>query len=410
MRPLRAAAVIAVCALLTLVGGTSVTSAAAAPPAGTFTKHTFAIGGVARDYWVYVPSTPASEPRPLVVYLHGCNQRVEHDAAPGTRWNALAERRGFVVAYPEQRINPQSNGLGDGNGIGCWNWFLPDHQNRNAGEPALIAGITRQVVADQGLDPSRVYVAGVSAGADMTAILGATYPDVYAAIAPFAGCAYLTCADVSGTAAFAAMGPRARVVPAMVVQGTVDALNNFGMGETLVSQQLGTNDLADDGLRNSSVPLTPTSTEHVGFDATLADNLGTIGDTCVRSRQFPCAGALAGLESYPYSIERHADTAGCSVVDFWIVHGLGHDYPYGDPNPDANGVPRATFIDQIGPDITTASYDFFTKHRLGAPPCGGAPAPVVPESPVAIAVPLLALALVGGVAVRRRASQVSASA
>lgn len=402
MPPRRIAALLTSIAVLGALAGIGPSATASAAPPGSFTRHSFAIDDRARDYWVYEPSTPAAGPRPLVVYLHGCNQRVEHDAAPGTRWNTLAEARGFVVAYPEQRMNPEEGGVGDGNGIGCWNWFLPEHQSRGSGEPALIAGITAQVVADLGLDASRVYVLGASAGADMAAILGATYPDVYAATAVFAGCAYLTCADVSGAAAHAAMGTHARVVPTMVIQGTADVLNSFAMGETSTSQWLGTNDLADDGEVNDSIPRLPTSVEHIGFDATLTDNLGTTGDLCVRNRQFPCVGAALGLDSYPYSVEHHADATGCSVVDFWIIHGLGHNYPYGDPNPDAAGTPRATFIDQVGPDVTTGAYEFFSRHALGAPPCGATAAPVVPELPWAVTGPLLALALVGATVVVRR--------
>ena len=373
------------------VGASSAPAGAA--PAGSFTQHTFTgTGGVSRGYWLYEPSGPATEPRPLVVYLHGCNQTAV-DAAGGTRWNALAEQRGFVVAYPEQRVNPEEGGIGNGNGIGCWNWFLPEHQQRDVGEPALIAGITRAVTATRGVDPSRVYVIGASAGANMAVIMSATYPDLYAAVAAFAGCAYATCSDVTGEAAFAAMDTRARVVPAMIVQGTVDVLNNFAMGETMVRQQVGTADLAD-GQPDGSPAQVPTDTEHVGFDASLADNAGTIGDLCVRNRQFPCAGAVLGLDDYPYSVERHANTAGCSVVDFWIIHGLGHDYPGGDP--------AFTFTDPIGPDSTTAAYDFFGKHQLGAAPCAGAAAePVVPEAP-AFLLPIAAVGLLA-VAARRRA-------
>ncbi len=374
------------------VGPLRVAEAALGP--GSFTKHAFSNGTAARDYWLYVPTAPAAGPRPLVVYLHGCNQTAT-DAAIGTRWNEVAEQRGFVVAYPEQRVNPEEGGVGDGNGVGCWNWFLPEHQQRDAGEPALIAGITRAVTASAGVDPSRVYILGASAGADMAVTMAAAYPDLYAASAAFGGCAYRTCTDLDGSAAYAAMGTHARVVPSMIVQGTIDLLNNFAMGETLVSQQVGTNDLAD-GLPAGSVPRLPSSTEHVGWDATLVDNAGTVGDTCVRNRQFPCAGAVLGLDSYPYSIERHADAAGCSVVDFWIIHGLGHDYPGGDP--------AGTFTDPIGPDITTAAYDFFSQHRLGAAPCAAsAPPPVVPEAPAAL-LPLAALAVVVVTVGRRRAA------
>jgi poly(3-hydroxybutyrate) depolymerase len=197
-----------------------------------------------------------------------------------------------------------------------------------------------------------VYVIGISAGADLAMILGATYPDLFAGTVGFAGCAYATCTDVTGTQAKAAMGEHARVLPALLMQGTADVLNNFALGETMVRQWVGT-----DGLDQM-----PTSTEHHGLDESYLAALGTTADTCVRGRQFPCASGLVGGTAYPYSIEHHADAAGCDVVDFWILHGLGHDYPGGDP--------AGTFTDPAGPDVTTASYDWMLRHRLGVP-CGG---------------------------------------
>lgn len=358
-------------ALIAVLAGAvaAITVAPAAQAAlgpGPFTKSTHpGVGATGpRDYFTYVSSTTAGGARPLVVFLHGCTQNAK-DIAIGTRYTELAEKRDFVVVFPEQPVTA--------NGINCWNWFEAAHQSRGAGEPAVIAGITKDAIAATGADASRVYVMGVSAGADMAMILGATYPDLFAGVSGFAGCAYATCADVTGALAHQAMGPRARVLPAYLVQGTVDPLNNFSMGETMARQWIGTNDLADDGVANQSISPVPTKVEHIGFDATALAGVGTVGDPCVRNRQYPCAGALVGAKSYPYSIEHHADRTGCDVVDFWIVQGLSHDYPAGDP--------AATFTDPIGPDITTASYDFFLRHTLGSP-CGGirAAAAAAPES------------------------------
>ena len=309
---------------------------------GPFTKGAEPLG---RDYYVYEPAVRTTAgPRPLVVFLHGCTQTAK-DAAIGTRWTELAERRDFVAVFPEQSTAA--------NGTQCWNWFLPEHQRRDRGEPKIVADITRSVMASRGdIDPSRVYVAGISAGADLAMVMGATYPDLFAATVGFAGCAYATCTDVTGMQAKAAMGEHVRVLPALLLQGTVDALNNFALGETMVRQWVGTNGLDP----------VPTSIEHHGLDASYLAKLGTTGDTCVRNRQFPCASGLVGGTSYPYSVEHYADAAGCDVVDFWILHGLGHDYPGGDP--------AGTFTDPAGPDVTTATYDWMLRHRLGAP-CGG---------------------------------------
>lgn len=297
-----------------------------------------AVDGPGLEYLLHVP--PTDDPtvaRPLVVYLHGCSQTAQ-DAATGTQWNELADREGVVVVYPEQSTAA--------NGAGCWNWFLPEHQVRGRGEPAMIMAIVAEVMEAVEIDPSRVYAIGASAGADMATILGATYPDVFAAIAPFAGCAYLTCTDVTGEQAKAAMGENARPVPALVIQGMADPLNNPALGETAVQQWIGTN----------GVSRTPTSTEQHG-DATAVDP-GS-GDPCVRNRQFPCAAGVTGWSEYPYTVHHHADASGCSLVDAVYVYGLSHDYPGGDPD--------GSFTDPVGPDATEMAWAFFQRHRLNEP-------------------------------------------
>jgi len=341
---------------------------AAAPAArasigtGTFTKHTWPAPGApgARDYWVYVPPGGTVAGRPLVVFLHGCTETAT-DAALATKFNDLADQRGFVVAYPQQAAFTSSGTGVDGNGAGCWNWFLPQNQQRDQGEPATIAGITRQVMADQQSDPTRVYVEGVSAGADMTVNLGATYPDLYAAVGVVAGCAYATCSDASGALAYRAMGSRARPVPAFIEQGTADTLNVFPLGLGAVDQSLGTDDLADDGTANGSIPRTPAAMEQHGFDRSPAPGSG---DPCLYPSRFPCVGGAVGFQgTYPYTVQHFADGGGCDLLDFWVVHGLGHAYPGGDT--------AANFTDPLGPDITTAAYDFFLSHPL----TGGCPTP-----------------------------------
>jgi poly(hydroxyalkanoate) depolymerase family esterase len=286
---------------------------------------------------------------PLLVYLHGCNQTAD-DVAVGTRLESLAEEQGLLVLFPEQtRPVGGSYPVADGNGSGCWNWFHPDHQTRDAGEPATIAAMTRDVMTRFAVDDDRVWLAGASAGADMATILAATHPDLYAAVAPIAGCAYRSCSDGDGTAAFAAMAERARVVPTLVVQGTVDVVNNAAMGGSAVAQWVGTNDLADDGSANGSVPAAPSATTtHMAVQGTPP------GDPCAGNLRLPCAGGVLGLVSYPYTVARHDGRDGRSVVEVMVIHGANHAYTGGDP--------RGTFVDPVGPDLAHAMHDFFQAH------------------------------------------------
>ncbi|WP_442919486.1 extracellular catalytic domain type 1 short-chain-length polyhydroxyalkanoate depolymerase, partial [Methylobacterium sp.] len=150
------------------------------PPGARFEERRFAGPAGGLTYKVFVPSGRDGETLPVVVMLHGCTQDSD-DFALGTRMNALAEEQGLIVVYPRQEraANAQK----------CWNWFEPRDQGRGAGEPALIAGIAREVVAEFGADPARVYVAGLSAGGAAAAILAAAYPDVFAAAGIHSGLA-----------------------------------------------------------------------------------------------------------------------------------------------------------------------------------------------------------------------------
>src|SRR5688572_18643549 len=199
---------------------------------GSFTEHTFKSDAGERQYWLYVPaSLSASKPTSLVVMLHGCTQDGP-DVARGTRLNEWAEREGFIVVYPQQSKEQ--------NNLKCWNWFNPQHQVRDAGEPAIIAGITREVMAKHNVDTKRVFMGGVSAGAAMAGLTAAAYPELYSALALHSGPEFRAATNMGealqamktggpdpvqqGTFAYQAMANRARAIPVIVFHGAKDAV------------------------------------------------------------------------------------------------------------------------------------------------------------------------------------------
>ena len=154
----------------------------------------YACNAGSRDYRRFLPSCAADGVRGLVIMLHGCSQDAD-DFARGTAMNDHAETNGLIVAYPCQTIAHNAHG--------CWNWFEPVNQQRGTGEPAILAGLARDVAATHSVPDGAVYVAGLSAGGAMSAVLGATYPDVFSAIGVHSGLAAGSANTVA--AAFGAM-------------------------------------------------------------------------------------------------------------------------------------------------------------------------------------------------------------
>src|SRR6266436_1412834 len=211
----------------------------------------YSVPAGSRPYFVYTPENyQVGTPVPLIVMLHGCTQTAE-DFATATQMNQLAEQYNFIVAYPQQ-TSIYNTAL-------CWNWFNPANQFRGSGEPAIIAGIVQEIEHQTGqwtIDQHRIYITGISAGGAMSVILGATYPDIFAAIGVHSGAEYRAISSIlsggevfldggpdpiqQGKAAFAAMGSFARVIPTIVFHGTDDSVAAPVNGNQVVQQWMET--------------------------------------------------------------------------------------------------------------------------------------------------------------------------
>jgi poly(hydroxyalkanoate) depolymerase family esterase len=291
------------------------------PDGGRFLAASYGNQAGSRAYKLYVPSGYRGQAVPLIVMLHGCTQSPD-DFAAGTRMNLVAEEHTCLVAYPAQAASA--------NPSRCWNWFSPGHQQRGQGEPSLIAGITRQIMRDYAVDAGRVYVGGLSAGAAAAAIVGTSYPDLYAAIGVHSGLACGIASDLPS--AFAAMrqgeevaapasstaaeAPGARrLIPTVVFHGDQDSTVHPRNGDQVIAQSRA---------------------------ATVADLRTTVQH-----------GRVPG--GHGYSRTLHADAHGQTVLEQWVIHGAGHAW--------SGGSPAGSYTDPRGPDAAREMLRFFLEHR-----------------------------------------------
>jgi poly(hydroxyalkanoate) depolymerase family esterase len=287
-------------------------AAATVPEGARFEDRVFTAAAGSRRYKVFVPSGYTGQALPVLLMLHGCTQNPD-DFAAGTQMNRLAEEQTFLVAYPEQ---PQSANMQR-----CWNWYAAGDQARDGGEPALLAGIARAVVAEFSADPDRVYAAGLSAGGAAAAILAATYPDLFAAVGVHSGLACGSARDVAS--AFAAMkgqggapGRNRQAVPTIVFHGDVDRTVHPANGDQVVAQAMAVTGLAETVERGTS------------------------------------PGGVA------YTRTVRSDGTGQARLEYWVLHGAGHAW--------SGGSPDGSFTEPRGPDASRAMVRFFLGHARGA--------------------------------------------
>jgi poly(hydroxyalkanoate) depolymerase family esterase len=300
--------------------------------AGEFIAGTHSHGALTRGYKLYLPPGAAGRCLPLVVMLHGCTQDPD-DFAAGTAMNERAREMGFFVLYPAQSHTA--------NASRCWNWFKHNHQQRDSGEPALIADLVRMLMRTHGIDARRVYVAGLSAGGAMAAIVAAAYPELFAAVGVHSGLPLGAASNVSEALAVMrhghAAGARAqasrrrpgagqdtaapsRPVPTIVFHGDQDQTVHPRNGEQLISAAL-----HGAGAAASAGPPAPVQTQQ---------------------------GASA--QGRRYTRSTHPGVQGRLIAEHWLVHGAGHAW--------SGGQASGSFTDARGPDATREMLRFFFAH------------------------------------------------
>jgi poly(hydroxyalkanoate) depolymerase family esterase len=280
-----------------------------------------------RQYDVYLPAglSPRSKV-PLVLLLHGCRQS-SMDFARQTGFTSTADAAGFIIAAPRQELQHQLQR--------CWRWYDSAHQRRGTGEPAILAGIVAEVLAetvDWRIDRRRVYTGGLSAGGAMALILATTYPDVFAAAGVHSATAYR-----SATASMAALGAMAarsdlpshggigaEMAPVVLIHGTDDRVVRPPNADRIVDQWLASRTASRPQGLNRVRPLATTR-------AFVVDHR-----RCIRTRWYTARGRR--------------------VLEYWRIDGLGHAW--------SGGRLRAAFIDKSGPKGADVMWTFFQRHRL----------------------------------------------
>ncbi len=270
-------------------------------------SHTNAVG--TREYKLYIPAAYHGQALPLVVMLHGCSQNPD-DFAAGTQMNAVAEETPCLVVYPAQTAAA--------NGARCWNWYSAINQQRDHGEPAIIAGITRDIIAAYHCDARQVYVAGLSAGGAMAVIMGSTYPELYAAVGVHSGLPFAAARNLPS--ALAAMKIALRPAGISAAQADFPVIVFHGDRDKTVHP------------RNADHVIEQNTQHAAGSDAVVQQ------------------GQVADGHSYTRTI--HFDDEQQAIAEQWLIHGSGHAW--------SGGSEHGSYTDPQGPDATQEMMRFFT--------------------------------------------------
>jgi poly(hydroxyalkanoate) depolymerase family esterase len=251
--------------------------------------------------------------------LQGCTQDPD-DIAAGTGMNQLAERLNFLVAYPEQ--SPAFNQMK------CWNWFNPGDQMRGQGEPAIIVGIAKAIIAERDADPSRVFVVGLSAGGAMAAVLGAAYPDVFAGIGIHSGLPYGSASDVPS--AFAAM--RNQSADMMPVKKRLERVLDTKVDTKSPARVI---------------------VFHGAADATVHPENGCrlFAEACSAQKMNITTRDGISLGGRRYRVSQAVSASGETIAEHWLIDSAGHAW--------SGGRTGGSYTDPQGPNASNEMLRFF---------------------------------------------------
>ncbi|WP_086467091.1 extracellular catalytic domain type 1 short-chain-length polyhydroxyalkanoate depolymerase [Oceanibaculum nanhaiense] len=300
------------------------------PKGGQYLARTHRSAAGSRDYKLYLPASQPKRPKGLILMLHGCSQTPD-DFAAGTHMNALAEKHDLCVAYPAQ--------IRGHNAASCWNWFSPRHQIRGAGEPAILASLTRKLMKELGLGRDAVFVAGLSAGGAMAMILADLYPDIYSAAGIHSGLARGSARDLISAMSVMRHGKATN-------GGATKGSATNGGGPIVAAHSL---------LTLPALPALPVRL--IIFQGTADStvhpaNAAMIVDAAVGGDAVPTKIGKRSVGGRGYARSDYAGPDGATLIELWMIEGAGHAW--------SGGRAAGSYTDRTGPDASAHMIRFFT--------------------------------------------------